>query len=123
MSIELNKRRGQRWRVVRHGISVNVAAVILFLALSSTTLGTRALAQEPNEPQVKAAFLFNFVKFVEWPSESFNDGGAPIVIGVLGEDPSSSAIDQTINGKTANGRRLTIKRFPNIKALSYCHIL
>lgn len=102
---------------------MKVAILVLFLILTSDTPGARALAQESSESQVKAAFLFNFVKFVEWPSEAFNDSGAPIIVGVLGEDSTTSAIDQTINGKTANGRRLLIKRFPNFRSLSHCHIL
>ena len=104
-------------------ISINVVTLILLLTLTSMTIRTQALGQEPNEPQVKAAFLFNFVKFVEWPAEAFNDGGTPIIVGVLGDDPSSSAIDQTINDKTANGRRLVIQRFSSVKALTYCHVL
>ena len=102
---------------------MKVAILILFLTLTSGTPGAPALAQESNESQVKAAFVFNFVKFVEWPAGAFNDEGAPIIVGVVGEAPSTSAIDQTINGKTANGRRLLIKRFPTFKAITHCHIL
>jgi YfiR/HmsC-like len=102
---------------------MTVAILVLFLALTSSLSGAWASAQEANESQVKAAFVFNFVKFVDWPSEAFNDSGAPIIVGVVGEDSTSSAIDQTINGKTANGRRLLIKRFPNFKAITRCHIL
>lgn len=123
MSIGVNQRSGQRCRVAGQRLSINALSVIFSFTLTINTLGPRALAQEPNEAQVKAAFLFNFVKFVEWPAEAFNDGGNAIIVGVLGDDPSSSAIDQTINGKTANGRRLVIQRFPNVKALTYCHVL
>jgi hypothetical protein len=104
-------------------LSVNAVALILCVTVTSVTLRTQALAQEPNEHQVKAAFLFNFVKFVEWPQEVFNDDAAPVVVGILGEDPTCSAISLTINGKIANGRRLVVKRFPSVRALTYCHIL
>ena len=97
--------------------------LVLFLCMTTDVLGTQALAQEQNESQVKAAFVFQFVKFVEWPPEAFNDDGAPIVVGVVGEDPTSNAIDQAINGKIANGRRLQIKRFTTFRAITRCHIL
>lgn len=102
---------------------MKVAILVLFLTFTSRTPVARILAQESNESQVKAAFLFNFVKFVEFPAGAFNDDGAPIIVGVVGEDSTSSAIDQTINGKTANGRRLLIKHFPNFKSITHSHIL
>jgi hypothetical protein len=76
-----------------------------------------------NEYEAKAAFLFNFVKFVEWPAQAFANGNSPLIIGVVGDDRSSGVIDQTINGKTANGRRLVVKRFSSFKALTFCHIV
>jgi hypothetical protein len=102
---------------------MKLVILLLFLILPSGMRGARPLAQGSDESQVKAAFLFNFAKFVEWPSESFNDNQAPIIVGVVGEDSTSSAIDQMINGKTANGRRLQVKRFPNFRAVAHCHIL
>jgi hypothetical protein len=79
-------------------------------------------AQEANEYEVKAAFLYNFAKFVDWPVGA-SEPGAPLVIGVLGRDPFQGAIDRAIEGKMINGRRLTIRRFPSIEAYQYCHIL
>ena len=85
--------------------------------------GSPAHAQTAGEYQIKAAFLFNFAKFIEWPSEAFNNGGAPLVLGIMGEDPFGSAIDQALNGKTVNGRQLTIKRLKWGQNLRDCHIL
>lgn len=123
MPIAFYLRRRTGLRIARKLRLVGVAVLVLFLTLEGGGPAARTLAQEPNESQVKAAYLFNFAKFVEWPSEAFNDSGAPIIVGVVGEDSTSSAIDQTINGKTANGRRLLIKRFPTLKAITRCHIL
>jgi len=81
-----------------------------------------ASAQEVSEYSVKAAFLYNFAKFVEWPS-NVSDPGTPLIIGVLGRDPFQGEIDRAVEGKVVNGRRLTIKRFPSIEAFQYCHIL
>src|SRR6185436_3628281 len=65
-------------------------------------------AQTANEYQVKAAFIFNFAKFIDWPSDAFSEGGV-LVVGVVGDDPFGSALDQ-LNGNLANGRRLRIRR-------------
>ena len=60
---------------------------------------TQAAPQAPTEYQIKAAFLYNFVKFVEWPPETLPSNGAPIVLAVLGKDPFGSALDDVILGK------------------------
>ncbi len=78
--------------------------------------------------KVKAAYLYNFAKFVQWPEDRFADDKTPITIGVLGHDPFGSILDKTIKGKKVNGRRLVIKRFQarggkNTEALRRCHIL
>ena len=84
----------------------------LFLVVCfSATLGVprAARAQETlSEYQVKAAYLFNFLKFVEWPSDAFADPLAPFVIGVVGEDPFGNALPQVILGKTVQGRDLVV---------------
>jgi len=81
-------------------------------------------AQEAlSEYQVKAAYLFNFLKFVEWPDESFADPIAPIVIGVVGEDPFGNALPQVIIGKTVQGRDLVIRIYHAGEDLRGAHIL
>jgi len=59
------------------------------------------------EYQVKAVFLFNFAQFVSWPSQPPD---APLVIGILGDDPFGSYLDETVRGEKVNGRPLTIQR-------------
>lgn len=97
--------------------------VALVFVIATCAVSRNAQAQVLNEYEAKAAFLFNFVKFVEWPSQAFADGSSPLIIGVVGDDRYSGVIEQMITGKTANGRRLVVKRFPNFKALTYCHIV
>jgi hypothetical protein len=86
---------------------------------------TIALAQTPaaTEYEIKAAFLYNFAKFVQWPPAAFADPGGPLVIGVLGDDPFGSDLDRIIEGKTANDRPLVIKRSKRLEDLRACHIL
>src|SRR5437879_13023676 len=64
-----------------------------------------AVPQEYEEYQVKAAFLYNFAKFVDWPEDAFPDAGAPIVMGILGEDPFGSFLEQIIKTRVINGRK------------------
>lgn len=82
-----------------------------------------ARAQGANEYQVKAAFLFNFVKFIEWPAEAFSDDGAPLVIGVVGQDPFGGYLDRAAGGKSVNGRQLLVRRFKWGEDLRACHVL
>ena len=124
MLIEISQSRtAGSWVTGKHGLLNKVLVLPLFLTLTSSMLSTQVRAQTPDEYQVKAAFLYNFVKFVEWPVEAFSDSSAPIVIGVVGDDPLGNKIDQMINGKIANGRPLVLKRFRNLKVLTFCHIV
>lgn len=77
---------------------------------------------EHREYEVKAAFLYNFSKFVEWPQGSFRDAKSPFVICAIGEDPFGGALD-TIHGKNINGRKVVIKRMESIEDGEECHIL
>jgi hypothetical protein len=70
----------------------------------------RVMANELSEYQLKAAFLANFAKFVEWPTQSFPDGTAPVSIGIVGDDPFGRDIDETINGKLLQGHPMAVKR-------------
>ena len=72
------------------------------------------------EYRVKAAFLFNFLKFVEWPPGT---GGAPWVIGLLGPDPFGDLLDETVRGKTLNGRTIEVRRFVRPGDVKNCQIL
>jgi hypothetical protein len=79
-------------------------------------------AQEIPEYQLKAAFLYNFAKFTEWPENTFKDGSAPVVVVIFGEDPFGENIN-FIKDKSVKNRKLEIKRCHEIKELAACHIL
>ena len=80
-------------------------------------------ANEALEYQVKAAFLLNFTKFIEWPASAFVAPDAPIVICVLGEDPFGSLLDQVVSGELVNGRRVVAQRVRNLPAAKTCQVL
>lgn len=72
-----------------------------------------AFASEPppisKEYQVKAAFLFNFTKFVEWPSERFSSRDTPIVIAVLGRNPFGDELEKLVRNRLVDGRPVVVQ--------------
>lgn len=93
------------------------------LALSILFLASFAFSQQkPSEYQVKAAYLYNFGRFVEWPSEIL--GGQPsFTICILGEDPFGPALDAMVTGATIAGKSVTAKRISSPQNLDECRIL
>jgi hypothetical protein len=65
----------------------------------------------PTEARVKAAFVFNFARYVEWPDTAFADERSPYVIGVYGRSDLAEAIEETLRGKAVHGRSVTVRRF------------
>lgn len=80
-------------------------------------------ARAASEAQVKAAFLYNFAKFVEWPAQAFSDASAAIVVGIVGDDQMADAADKTCRGKTIDGRRLVCKRLSGDSSTDGCQVL
>jgi len=79
-------------------------------------------ATATSEYELKAAFLLNFARFIQWP-ENVPPVNQPIVIGVLGTDPFGSSLDSIVAGETVNGRVLTVKRLERNDPISDCQIL
>jgi hypothetical protein len=75
------------------------------------------------EYQVKAVFLFNFAQFVDWPSNAFAEAQAPLVIGILGEDPFGAYLDETVRGEKVNNRSVIVQRFRHVGEVKACHLL
>lgn len=91
----------------------------IVLCLFFLTVPTLLLARdEPSsvqEYQIKAAFLYNFINFVDWPEEK-EDSNNPIIIGIIGKDPFEKAFEP-IKNKQVKGRKVLIKRFKDIEEL------
>ena len=80
-------------------------------------------AQAFNEYQVKAAFLYSFARFVEWPSQAFARPSSDIAICVLGEDPFGTYLEDAVRNKAVNERPLALYRLSALPAGNECHIL
>jgi hypothetical protein len=82
-----------------------------------------AQASAFDEYQVKAAFLFNFAKFVEWPPDAFSSPDQPIGICVLGQNPFGSVLEDTVRGKVVGRRTFVVLQIPDGQHVSECHIV
>jgi hypothetical protein len=83
----------------------------------------RAWSTAATEYQVKAAFLFNFAKFVEWPPNAFPNTDTPFVIGVLGQDPFGANLDEAVRDERINNRPLLVQRYRSVSEIKQCHVL
>jgi len=76
-----------------------------------------------NDYQVKAAYLYTFTKFVEWPPEVSSDSNAPVVLGIVGKDPFGKSLTDLIAGKSVNGKKVVAKQFKEGQDLRNCQVL
>lgn len=82
-----------------------------------------AFAQSASrEYQVKAVFLFNFAQFVDWPAATFPTRDAPLVIGVLGDDPFGPLLEEAVRGEKAGGHPLEVRHYDSFEQAD-CQIL
>jgi hypothetical protein len=94
-------------------------SLLLSALLSLTPVQTAAVP----EYRLKATFLFQFTQFVDWPAGAFATRQAPLVIGVLGEDPFGTFLDEAVRGETVNNRALVIVRYRRLEDVANCHVL
>src|SRR5262245_19682872 len=122
--MQLSPIQSRRGNARRRGPGGRMLAVALALVwgLLGTLQPVRAADEFP-EYQLKAAFLYNFAKFVTWPESSFTNAEAPITIGIVGTDPFGPLLEDIIKGKTANGRKLAIRHLSPQEKPTGCHIL
>jgi len=97
--------------------------VAILLAAGLMAPAPIARAEAAPEYQVKAAYLYYFATFVDWPAQALARHGDDFVIGVLGEDPFGPLLEETLRGKTAHDRRFVVKRFTRVKDALESNIL
>lgn len=103
---------------------LSLASGIVMARLASSQLpagsGTRGADLEY---QVKAAYLLNFTRYVEWPARAFDSPGDPVTICVLGQDPFGSVLDATLLGRKAQGRPASVRRIRTTAETGGCHLV
>ena len=117
--MEILRSRGEEGTLLRAPFRRRHFAWLMVLGLALPA----GLRGQVNEYQVKAFFLSNFTRYVEWPSQSFHSPHDPIVICVLGQDPFAGALEQATQGKQVEGRTLLVRQVTEMQPPSRCHIL
>ena len=77
----------------------------------------------PTEYEVRAAYLYNFIKFVKWPKKTFSDTLQPIIIGIIGKDPIVNTLDEMVKGRTIDSHPIIVKNFQRQNINQVYHVL
>lgn len=110
----ISKKPSQVWRT---RLLILVPALILF------TTGSYSQTSKEMVYRLKAAYLFNFIQFVEWPDSVFENENSPIILAVLGKDPFGKILDETVLNEKIGNHPIIIKRFRYLSQLEFCHVL
>jgi hypothetical protein len=86
-------------------------------------LATTAQAQRVSEQNVKAAYVYNLARFVEWPAQSLHTHTAPITLCILGQTPVSSALAEAVKGEKIDDRALLVQPLSTARQAGGCHVL
>jgi len=97
-------------------------AMLLTLCLANSTSNASAEGAVAREYEIKAAYLYNFIKYIDWPAQGLPTGSDTITIGVIGGNPFGPAL-APLNGKMVKGRKLVIKEAVRLEDLPSCQIV
>ena len=100
------------------GRTTIVGVLLLFTAM----LGS-INAQSTTDIRVKAAFVYNFAKFIEWPGFTNSASNTPIKIAIVGEDPIKSELESVVRGKSIDAHPIEILKFQSLTEIQPCHLL
>jgi len=115
--------RGPRQFARSHrGFRVWPTATALCL-LSIFASSTKAQSNAPGEYQMKAAFLFHFAEFVEWPAEAFQELNGPLTYCIVGDDPFRGALDESLRGKRVGLHPLRVEHLKVSEPVQRCHVV
>jgi hypothetical protein len=118
-----NAARRKHWCEVGRRCSAIVAAIGVFFAAGVCGWPWRTSASTPLEYEVKAAFLFRFAQFVEWPANTFKEASEPFTYCTIGDDPFQGALERTLNGKSIGQRPLRVAHLSGTGKIGECQVL
>jgi len=119
---------------------VYILVILILLAVLFATPAMAAGSEQNRKQQIKAAFLYNFIKFIDWPEEKMADSNEPITIGIIGSEDFINAFEP-VKHKKIKDRNISVKYFAGfeklgksekandpqwnqkIKTLKTCHVL
>ena len=100
---------------------LEIAAMLAVLCWPFTCFG--ASAPSVTEDQIKAAYLFNFAKFIEWPQGAFTSDSAPIHFCTLGRSPVADELDASVRGKNIDAHTIEIRHLHAPEEIKDCHLV
>ncbi len=101
----------------------SVATLTLIVASLAIPQFAAQPAEDPLEYKVKAAFLLNFTKFIDWPEDAFTEPAAPIALCIMGDAPLRASLNQLVVGEVVKGRRIAVRTLSEPPASKYCQVL
>ncbi len=105
------------------GQRLRALPTLVALMLSLAGHAGAAESPAPREWQIKAAFLYNFTKFIEWPAEKFHNAHSPLIIGVLGQSPFGDELEKAVKDRKINGRDLVVRTVRTAAEVRSVHLL
>lgn len=94
-----------------------------FLLLAAGLLPASAAAQQATEAGIKAAFLYKFAGYIEWPANAFAAPEAPFVVGVVGSEEVAAELERLVPGRSINNRPVVVRRLREGESPKGAHIL
>jgi hypothetical protein len=104
-------------------IATILAVVVLGLSFFTATVQAQQVTTIDREYTIKAAFLYHFLTYIDWPEGTFVDSKQPFVIGVYQTDPFGAVLDKIAATKNVEGRPIEIRRLQSTDKLLECHIV
>lgn len=102
---------------------MSLLVVVMIVAETGGPMNAPAQESRSSEYQIKAAFLYHFAKFVDWPSGAFPQPDSPLVITVAGDNVFNSDLERIVKSKTINGHPLVVRHVHAVADLKPSHIL
>ena len=102
--------------------NLRAAAFLLIAGIFIMAWASVVMAEEPSESQVKAAFVYNFPKFIQWPNSTLPSGESKMTLCILGDDPLVDSLE-SLTGKIISGRQLSVRRIKGPDDASRCQIV
>lgn len=109
--------------VNRHSSIVNLLRRLCLAAVLGVLLSASGRAQSISEYQMKAAYVYNLAKFVDWPAAAFKAADDPLNICVLGQSPILVTLNEAVNGESIDDRKLLVRQVSEVQQARNCHIL
>lgn len=115
-----------RATLFREGMKLSLCIRVLILLAMTVVLGrpenVRAQSSVQHEYEIKAAYLYNFINYIDWPADALPAAGGTITVGIVGDNPFGAAITP-LNGKQIKGRTIVIKEISSPKDIEQCQMV